>query len=362
VSDKTAIEWAEASWNPLAGCSVVSPGCTNCYAMREAGRRLASSPKYRGLTLGSDAGPVWSGEVRLWEEALDLPLHWEKPRRVFVNSMSDLFHESVPDAWIDRIFAVMALCPRHVFQVLTKRAERMRDYLKRRSKNLSALMSWCVHLGGNGERHKGALTHWPLPNVWLGVSVEDQRRADERIPLLRATPAAVRWISYEPALGPLDLACPSSACRSLSDAHHVTCPTGNLAHAAVIDWVICGGESGPRARPAHPNWIRSIRDQCATAGVPFFFKQWGEWAPAPETMNYSEAAKWACDQGCEFEPWSSGDTLVRLGKRRAGRLLDGREWSQYPPVGAADDRARQFFGQALADNIATLRRPDNSGA
>jgi protein gp37 len=176
MADKTGIQWTEATWNPLAGCSVVSPGCTNCYAMREAGGRLKSSAKFAGLTEPSKAGPVWTGEVRLWERVLDQPVRWTKPRRIFVNSMSDLFHESVPDEWIDRVFAVMALCPQHTFQVLTKRADRMRDYCSSPYNGVALSFKW------------------PLPNVWLGVSVEDQARADGRIPRLLDTPAAVRCL------------------------------------------------------------------------------------------------------------------------------------------------------------------------
>lgn len=153
---------------------------------------------------------------------------------------------------------------------------------------------------------------WPLPNVWIGVSVEDQARADERIPLLLETPAAVRWVSAEPLLGRVDL-------RAMKRDG--------------LDWVVAGGESGPGARPMHPDWARSLRDQCVATGIPYFFKQWGEWVPAPEEMNYAEAAALACRLNREFEPWSSGHTVIRVGKRKAGRLLDGREWNEYPERG-----------------------------
>jgi protein gp37 len=196
MAENSAIEWTDASWNPIAGCSVVSPGCTNCYAMREAGGRLAGNLKYRGLTLGSKAGPVWTGEVRLWEAALDQPRRWRKPRMIFVNSMSDLFHESVPSRDLDRIFGAMAAAPQHIYQVLTKRAWRMRRYIL-------------------STTRRGELA----PNLWLGVSVEDRARLP-RVNVLRTTPAAaVRFLSLEPLLedlGPLDL--------------------------SGIDWVIVGGE------------------------------------------------------------------------------------------------------------------------
>src|SRR5260370_1033320 len=177
MADKTAIEWAEASWNPLVGCSVVSPGCTRCYAMREAGGRLANLPKYRGLVLGSNAGPVWTGEVRLWEPALDQPRRWTKPRRIFVNSMSDLFHESVPSGWIVQIVDVMRNAPQHIYQVLTKRAGRMKEF-----------MAWWA------TPH----VEQPPSNWWLSVPVEDPGRAEARLPLVRDTPATARRISAEP--------------------------------------------------------------------------------------------------------------------------------------------------------------------
>jgi protein gp37 len=317
MADKTGIEWTEATWNPLVGCSVVSPGCKHCYAARDAGRRLASNPKYRGLTLGSEAGPVWTGEVRLWEDAIDRPLHWEKPRRIFVNSMSDLFHESVPEQWIDRIFGIMALASQHTFQVLTKRAARMRAWFAKRREHIALIdcvaeayvdqpslaADWPLDLEraiALGERG------WPLPNVWLGVSVEDRARLP-RIDELRLMSAAVRFVSFEPLLedlGPLDL------------------------HG--IDWVICGGETGPRARPMHPDWARALRDQCQAARVPFFFKQWGEWAPAPEEMNFAEGAALAGRHSREFEQSSSGHTLIRVGRKAAGRLLDGVTWDEAP--------------------------------
>ena len=208
MADGSAIEWTDATWNPIVGCSVVSPGCTNCYAMRVAGARTAHTAKYQGLTKPSKAGPVWTGDVRLWERALTEPLRWREPRKVFVNSMGDLFHPAVPAEWIDRVFAVMALAPQHVFQILTKRPENMRAYV------LDALgrVADRVEAARSDRSAVGPLPHlapgdqwWPLPNVWLGTSVEDQPRADERIPILLDTPAAVRWISAEPLIGAVDI-------------------------------------------------------------------------------------------------------------------------------------------------------------
>ncbi|MBY0431720.1 MAG: phage Gp37/Gp68 family protein, partial [Rhodospirillales bacterium] len=230
MGDKTGIEWTQATWNPMVGCSIMSSGCARCYAMREA-HRLAHRlgiDKYAGTTEETKAGPIWNGTVRLHQPHLDQPLRWKRPRRIFVNSMSDLFHEALSDENIDKVFAVMALAHWHTFQVLTKRPERM--------------LRWFTK-----ERHRSAVVEygWPLPNVWIGVSVENQAAADERIPFLLDTPAAVRWLSCEPLLGPV-----------------------RLDRVDEIEWVVCGGESGPRARPMHPAWARSLRDQCETAGVP----------------------------------------------------------------------------------------------
>jgi protein gp37 len=267
----TKIEWTEATWNPIVGCSIVSPGCTNCYAMRMADRLTSMAVRRDGS--GNVAlrhyvsttkrvhnerdghKTVWTGVVNMAPDAiLRAPLRRRKPTTYFVNSMGDLFHEDVPDEWIDRVFAVMALAPQHTFQALTKRAARMRAYV-------------------NAARGRNAFKtrNWPLPNVWLGVSAEDQRRADERVPELVATPAAVRFVSAEPLLGPINLSSPTLWCIPDHDSG------GKLPALSSLDWIIVGGESGSGARPMHPDWARSIRDQCATAGVPYFFKQWGSW-------------------------------------------------------------------------------------
>ena len=278
MGDRSKIEWTEASWNPIAGCSVLSPGCTNCYAMRQAGGRLRSTAKFAGLTRPTKVGPVWTGVMRFWEKALEQPLRWKDPHRIFVNSMSDLFHESVPTEWIDRIFAIMALCPQHQFQVLTKRAEQMRDYI-------SGMKS--LFAGGIPERLADiALTipsappniidRWPLPNLHLGVSVEDQQRADERIPVLLDTPAAVRWISAEPLLGPVDLMTITVKARGMTHIFPSLTTTG--FGNPPLDWVVIGGESGPHARPFSMEWARSIITQCREAQTPVFMKQVGRWA------------------------------------------------------------------------------------
>ena len=202
MADNSKIEWTEATWNPITGCSVVSSGCRHCYAMKLAGTRLQHHPSRAGLTVDTSAGPVWNGQVRFNEQWIQQPLQWRRPRKIFVCAHGDLFHENVPDEWIDRVFAVMALAPHHTFQVLTKRAARMQTYLQARglpSRLDQQARSIC------GDRGLPKAPGYPLPNVWLGVSVEDQYAADERIPLLLQTPAAVRWISAEPLLGPVDL-------------------------------------------------------------------------------------------------------------------------------------------------------------
>lgn len=272
------IEWTDETWNPVTGCTKVSVGCKNCYAERMA-KRLAGR-------FGYPADKPFA--VTLHWDRLEEPLRWRKPRRVFVCSMGDLFHEDVPDEFIGEVFGVVHAASPHIFQVLTKRPERMRDFILRYSAP-----------GGPLPSHRG--------NLWLGVSVEDQATADERIPLLLKTPAAVRFVSYEPALAGVDFSrwldplgqdscinCGADERHYLSaeeqarirwtdsgdalcgECGHDCCATG---HDPALDWCIAGGESGPGARPVHPDWLRSVRDQCAAAAVPFFFKGWGAWVP-----------------------------------------------------------------------------------
>lgn len=275
MADGTKIEWSDATWNIVTGCSVVSPGCTNCYAMHLAGTRLQHHPSRAGLTKQSKAGPVWTGEVRLNEKWLTQPLRWKRPRMIFVCAHGDLFHESVPDAWIDRVFAVMALAPRHTFQVLTKRAKRMRRYFEgepaqtRRSIVNNTCFAISQALGAKFTDEQCRVREWPLTNVWLGVSAERQKEADERIPHLLATPADLRFVSCEPLLGPIRLI-------NIPIKNGPNRGEGDRGFGVMqLDWVIVGGESGPDARPMHPDWARSLRDQCVSAGVAFFMKQMG---------------------------------------------------------------------------------------
>ena len=276
------IEWTDRTWNPVRGCSIVSPGCVNCYAMKFAHRFSGEGKAYEGLTKQTKAGPQWTGKVRLVEDALLEPLKWRKPQRVFVNSMSDLFHELVPDEFIDRVFAVMALAPHHIFQILTKRPLRMRDYLKSRATSAQFWKDAARIVGYSLEFQGVSLVWYPLPNVWLGVSCEDQRRADERIPLLLQTPAAVRFISAEPLLGPIEIRGPKETCGDCDPCiggRPDQCAVGGYYTGALhpdgIHWVIVGGESGPKSRPCDIAWIRSIIEQCQAETVPAFVKQLG---------------------------------------------------------------------------------------
>ena len=315
MSDTSGIEWTDATWNPVRGCSIVSKGCTNCYAMKQAHRFSAPGQAYAGLTKLTKGGPVWTGEVAMVPGMLTWPITKKKPARIFVNSMSDLFHESVPFAFIDQVFAVMRRARDHTFQVLTKRPQRMLDYLCAHD------LAERIFIAGHHTPFcaTDSPPHMPLRNVWLGVSVEDQAAADERIPLLLQTPAAVRWISAEPLLGPIDLYKPH--------AHWATDPTNERTDLDLLNWVVVGGESGwGRARPMHPEWARSIRDQCEQLKIPFFFKQWGEWAP-PGIFPKELWRPGHTYVNCEVY----GDEYVMaVGKKTAGRQLDGREWNEYP--------------------------------
>ena len=241
------IEWTEATWNPVAGCTMVSPGCTNCYAQRMAGRLQAMGmEKYAGTTRKSGRRRVWTGRVNIDEKALAAPLAWKRPMRIFVNSMSDLFQERIDAGFVRQVWAVMENAHWHSFQILTKRPDLMLDILSRPEFSV-------------------------LPNVWLGTSVENKDFV-ERIDLLQRVPARVRFVSFEPLLGPI-------VEPDLTDVH----------------WAIVGGESGPRARPMEAWWVEELRDACVEQGVAFFFKQWG----GPR-------------------------------KKKTGRVLDGRTWDEYP--------------------------------
>ena len=320
MSGRTTIEWTDSTWNPVTGCTKVSPGCHRCYA-ETISRRFGGTPAFpHGF------------DVTLRPERLDQPLRWRKPRRVFVNSMSDLFHTDVPDEYIARIFAVMALAPEHTFQVLTKRHGRMRslfnsDLREQVAEEITDLIAGGVRLKGarlvfERDTDAGNLwapETWPLPNVWLGVSVEDQKRADLRIPALLRTPAAVRFLSCEPLLGPVDLT------DYLGIGHG-----GDSSEdgPSLIDWVIAGGESGHDARPMHPDWARCLRDQSQAVGVAYHFKQWGEWAESANGVTIVHQNGEITDSRIPLP--SGAARMTRVGKKAAGRSLDGRTYDQYP--------------------------------
>jgi len=298
MSTNTKIGWTDATWNPTTGCTKVSQGCKHCYAEREW-KRLAANPR----------GGVYQGreftDVRCHPERLDQPLKWRKPRRVFVNSMSDLFHENVPDEFIDQVFAVMALAPPHIFQVLTKRPRRMWEYMIGQH-DIDGLDDVtrveCIRFAAQDYTcTPDEDVRWPPPNIHLGVSCEDQASANERIPLLLKTPAAVRWVSLEPLLGPVDIR------RWITDAATETAQRGDPLAATLmrqsvaegsgwmaptLDWFVVGGESGPKARPCCVEWIRDVIDQCHEAWVPVFVKQLGarpvRWVQAPSADGYGD--------------------------------------------------------------------------
>jgi protein gp37 len=311
----TGIQWTDEVWNPTTGCKRVSPGCDHCYAFDLHDTRHVAWKRGTFPSAPAQYHLPFS-KVQMHRDRLDTPLGWKRPRRVFVNSMSDLWHDDISELFLARVFARMAATPQHTYQILTKRPERMRSLVgsvEFISLFRAALDSLEVTTGRDIPR---AAKSWPLPNVWLGVSAEDQQRADERIPVLLDTPAAVRFVSAEPLLGPLDLTewmAPGAAARGLAHinrtGHPVEvdeidrvrvaacqgCSATYTDHARGLDWVIVGGESGKWHRQMHPDWARDLRNQCAMSGVAFFFKQ-------------------------------RGGVTAKAG----GRELDGREWNEYP--------------------------------
>lgn len=331
----TNIEWTDETWNPVTGCSKVSQGCKNCYAERLWPKVSAAEAKRTGNPARAFT------DVQFHRDRIEAPLSWQRPRRIFVNSMSDLFHEAVTWETLDILFAVMALCQgRHTFQILTKRPRRMLDYFTRRPNSpafgvRNRIARRFAELARNDDVSGFAL---PLPNVWLGVSVEDQETADERIPVLLQTPAAVRFISAEPLLGPIDLWSvkhgPGFYVNVLTQQD-----TPDVIKQPRIDQVIAGGESGPRARPSHPDWFRMLRDACARNDVAFFFKQWGEWLPGetevlsepPGRVVYPDNEEIELVDGRRYSTIEAhGREFIKVGKKTAGRQLDGRTHDDYP--------------------------------
>ena len=395
------IEWTDATWNPVVGCTPVSPGCLNCYAATMA-RRLEAMGKAEyqprdlephdfayngqfgrtdGIVRDADGRlrvriaevrggrAVFTGEVRTLPDRLAAPLSWKKPRRVFVNSMSDLFHEAVPFEFIDRVFAVMALCRRHTFQVLTKRPERMAEYLNgwaayERVRTMietpgnDVRVAWWKTLNTQQRRQEQSqwwtnlpTDRWPLPNVWLGTSVENQATADERLPYLVRCQAAVRFVSGEPLLGAVDLTRVNFGAPGVQNV--LDCRVSEIAKRAGIDklngvdWVIVGGESGPNARPCDVGHVRSVVQQCKAAGVPVFVKQLGvnvEWWSSTPDMKWPEGTRFRTDESADF-------MRVRLRNRKGG---DPAEWPDHLRVREMPGEQRD---NAITRNSGTSEGP-----
>lgn len=348
MGDNTKIEWCDATWNPIRGCSRVSQGCVNCYAEAIAARFSGPGQAYHGIATRKPSR--WTNTVVMIDALLDQPMRWKKPRRIFANSMSDPFHDGLADDDVARLWAYMMGAYWHTLIVLTKRPARARALLT--SERFRDRVMDCIE----GEVHADAgelslydplerhtqdwrahdFSPWPAPNIWLGVSVEDQAAADERIPQLLDTPATVRFLSCEPLLGPVHLE------EWLDDYGRLDGDTATYVDVPKtgLDWVIAGGESGTGARPMHPDWARGLRDQCADARVPFFFKQWGEWYPG-ELVD--DGSKLIASPDCEHDPeapnWEfryaafqrvDKEGMLRVGKKLSGRLLDGAEHMAFP--------------------------------
>jgi len=385
----TNIAWTEFVWNPMSGCTKLSAGCANCYAADMA-KRLKRIQETTGKDLGYGDGFA----VTLHPERLEAPLNHKKGVKIFVTSMGDLFHESVPFEFVDMVFAVMALTPQHTYQILTKRPDRMKAYMDSLQKSSGVNINVGHHYGSDikaqtaGQRvaeialeisgkhcdyaqqikwespEEAAELILPLSNVWLGVTVENQEQADKRIPILLETPAAVRFVSAEPMLSGIDLGLNQATCscckrspsrwirlantvyselpfskakaevgvyRAVSNKHGALSvetrdglfgiKPGECEYLPSLDWVIVGGETGSNARPMNPDWVKNIQEQCEAANVPFFFKQWGEYATLPSGKSVT---------GYRSHFWEDGRQAVLVGNKQAGHLIDGIEYREYP--------------------------------
>jgi protein gp37 len=371
---KDGISWTEWTWNWVAGCSLESPGCTNCYAMGQANRIIAqhgAASHYAGTVQTVNRKAVWTGKIALApDHILYKPLRWQSPRIIFTNSMSDPFHEKMPLEWIATMFAIIAITPHHIYQVLTKRARHMReqmvgsDFLEitpMSTRVADALLAMWPDIERLGiPRYAAFKTEasiaslaalirkedpsvWPLKNVWFGVSAEDQQRANDRVRYLLETPAAIRFVSAEPLLGPIDFERLERTRRQGYGAGYLDALRGwtrGSGHGhrefdapAKLDWIIVGGESGPDARPMHREWARSIRNQCRETGVAFHFKQWGEWMPADDWYgDHSVSLPLRTFDGERWRETSILDTdySVRVGRRFSGRHLDNEIHNAFP--------------------------------
>ena len=316
---QSKIEWTDKVWNPILGCRHVSEGCRNCYAERMTIRLNAMAQAsgneelwaacsdvlkfdYSEVETGKAKG--FNGKVSLMTNRLHQPLHWKKPSKIFVNSMSDLFHEDVPFEFIIKVISVIQICEEHTFQILTKRSERALSFFE----YINGMIKSC----GKACNMDDLI----ISNLWMGVSAENQHTFDQRRFYLSQIPTAVRFISIEPLLGNINF---------------------DFSEVGKRDWIIVGGESGPNARPMHPDWVRSIRDQCKEYKIPFMFKQWGEWIPSynagerssePGYYNKSIGDNWVK----HYHQFPDGQGMVKVGKKKAGRLLDGKIYDEYPEV------------------------------
>lgn len=322
---RSSIQWTDSTWNPVLGCSPVSEGCRNCYAASMAYRFRETDSVFYHLADRRCGRAVFNGGIHTNEAQKLAPLTWRKGRLVFVGSMTDIFHENIPDFIRTDIFAVIAACPQHVFQMLTKRPKLAVDYFRRT--DMASLRTAMRGLDLPGIDRLPST--WPLPNVWMGASMENQPAANERMGDLLRIPAVVRFASVEPMLGPISLRIP---CAPFWGGK-------NTRWTLPLDWVIAGGESGPGARVSDPRWFRNLRDECAVFRVPFLFKQWGEFYPddyEPDSDRpliravWSDGVKWHPSPRLVDRFRHDATLMVRVGKKRSGRLLDGREHNAFP--------------------------------
>lgn len=360
---KGGISWTHETWNPIRGCTRVNTDCIHCYAERVAATRLSGPGQpYHGLAEMKHGEPRWTGKVAFVDEKLLDPLRWKRPRLIFVNSMSDLFHEGLTDDQIDSIIAVMALAWWHTFQVLTKRPQRMKEHFQA-PEFIDSLHGWIQMTMDAMEKARmpsplkspnAAPYKWPLPNVWLGTSFGHQKAADAFLPeLLACRPHAhVLWVSAEPLIDRVTLHPPADKTYQLLSRWYTDKafdPTGSQPVITrrtdlfpKIDWVVTGGESGGHARPMDPSWARELRDECQLAGVAFHHKQNGEYIQMGEQIDSVVTTPELMEGRSIGQPsrWlmPSGAVLLRVGRKAAGRQLDGREWNQYPDVKAARRR------------------------
>jgi len=308
------------TWNPIVGCSKVSPGCDNCYAERMA-NRLTYALGGVGTGKNQDAWIAysdviskgkWNGKTALIKSQLTKPSGWKTPRMIFVCSMSDLFHESVPFEWLLKVFIRIQENPQHLFIVLTKRPEIMAEKIKRFYNVSPNILS----------------DYASLPNLWIGVTAENQEQANKRIPILLQIPAAKRFVSIEPMLGPIDfydIVINTEFYHTLKGFGDISGGDFGLVNGPKLDWVICGGESGNKARPMHPDWVRSLRDQCKAAGTPFFFKQWGTWRPLTTTKLIEKLPFGDYRPDIKFG-------YVKKSKHMIGATIDNQEYHEWPQL------------------------------